>query len=283
MLQGIQQGIPDLDSAGIHCIFAGSLVIDDDDLLFGIRFPFQIQRLAHHRAETLQTVRNDPELLKPARIRIKRRKHKRHRAAVQLRHRHALTQHASGHPPLVFQILMIRLADLDRAEQRNVIFFQSRDRRVGIVHREPSVRLVNNQIRLDLLQHGKAAHHAGDADHVDIALFQSRNQCLEISSAVAGENADRRVFPVISAGFLIEFQVFGIGREDRILIGMEKCGGRNMFRRKRFFREQTPAVNRIARIIHQLPEILLAAVPHIGGYILRLRLRQSIETRLGTR
>ena len=75
-------------------------------------------------------------------------KHKGRCAAVQFRHSDALAEHTAGHAALVFQIFFIFLVDLDRAEKRDIVLFQKFHR----VFSQSAVRLVNDQVRLDLFQ-----------------------------------------------------------------------------------------------------------------------------------
>ena len=266
IFQRVQQGIADFESGGIHCILAGALVVDDCDLFFRIRFAFQVDRFTDHGGKAVKAIRYCTELHQAAFVREQGGKNERDRSAVEFRHDYALTQHTAGHAALIPEVFVIRLADLDRAEQRDIETLQRFQSFVRGIDGESSVRLIDDQFRFDYIQQTDPVHHSGNADNVQLFGFQSLNQRFQIAASVSGEYADRRIRRVVFAEPFVEVHILFVGREYGFLVffRMEECGARNFFRRQDFCGEQEFPVDGAAGVIHQTPEIRFAAGSHIG-------------------
>ena len=281
IFQRVQKRVADFQTGGIQRVLPGSLVVDDCDLLFRVRLALQINRLAHHRSKTFEPVRNHAKLHQPAPVRKKSGKHERNRTAVEFGHDDTLAEHSARHAALVAQILFIRLADFNRTVDRNVQAFQRCKHRIGIVHREASMRLIDNQRRLDRIQQSDAFHHAGNSDNVKTFAFKRIDKRFKVSAAIAGENADGRVFRIVFSQFFIERKILRIGCQLGLLIlfRMKECGARKLFRRKNLFRKKELAVDHTARVVHQTLEIGFSAAAHVCLNLFGLFRRKRVEFR----
>ena len=275
-LEHVEDGFRDAEPAG-GGLPADGAVIDDRDLLFGIRLALQVRRLSDQFGEALETVGNRAEFEQPAVVAVERREHEGDRSAVEFRHGDALAQHAAGHAALVAQVLPVRLADLDRAEERDVVFLQEFDR----LFAETAVRLVDDQVRPDLLEHREQVPHAVGGDDVEPFLLKRADQLFQRAAAVAGEQADGRGILLVAAGLFVPGQILLIGLEGVVLADMEERMAFDFFRRLRSRGAEPFPVDLVADIVEHAPEVLLSAVAEVGGDLLPLSAGQRVERGFG--
>ena len=199
MPQKVQQGVADFDSSGGQRVFPVSLVVNDRHFLFGVFLVPHCRNLADKLGEAFDAVGNRLVGEQAPVIAEEGGEHEGRDGSVDFRHGHALAEHTAIHTALVFEIDVIRLVALDRAEQGNVVFRENSNRSLRVARTEPAVRLVDDEIRFRLFDHFGQAPHAVDCHDVEFAFLKRFDELSEVAAAVAGIEQNRGGFRMVTA------------------------------------------------------------------------------------
>ena len=197
LLQPAEQGeqrFGNFKAARVERVLPRLLVEEDRDALVEILFPFEVEVVFNQKSELLQPSGNRPLLFDAAFVAAERGQQKGNCAAIQLRHRHTLAEHAAGEAARIGAVLFKRPVDLDRTEQGNVPVPQEGDRLFRPLVGEPPMRQIDHQIGRNLLEEVEPFRGAGDADDIEFPRLQRLDDIGEIPrftarrAAVAGNH-----------------------------------------------------------------------------------------------